>query len=350
MTLVKTGLSALLAGALLVSCAPEPTAAQATSLVLLAADDDGALLTDGDTQTLRGFDRTGREIWSDAEVFVRGTTARCLGRCPDAVLLADPRVPTATTRQVVAGVRSAFPVGLSGDRLLLSVRSATDFVTVEQDPSGAAAVHIHRADGKTLAVPVPTTDLLWQENPAGTVAMALPADPDTAAGTVLSFRHDDRGWLPTKIRFPSAGLWDACVAGDGELALLPGPGAVMIVGGGHRVPVRTDLAEVAECVLGRDGGAVVHRSLSSDGAVRTEVRGVDTEGRQTWSRDYRVEAQLATNPAGSLVAVTGGGRLELVDTTGTMRSTMDDVVAARFTPAGRLVTVSAGGAVRWHDV
>lgn len=330
----------LLCVLLVPACSATTSEPPAGEPVLVSADSAGAVLMDDKSGSYRGVDRTGREIWSNTEAYAAGAEARCLKQCPDVVLSRFPLV-----RQIIEGTASAFTA--DGRALgVLAARSPADVVAVAENSAGGAELHVRRTNGERLSRPVPTNEMAWAENPSRTAAVALPRNPD-AGGKVHAFRRDAHGWRLVDDRLSSDGVWDACVAGDGELAVVTGPGAFMITDLRHRRELHTDLGEVAECVLGRQGGAVVRRTMSGDGAKRTEIRGIGTDGRQTWSRDLRAEAQLSAHPDGHVIALVHSGKLELVDSTGRTVSTQDGVASARFTADGELVTVESGR-VRWH--
>jgi hypothetical protein len=143
---------------------------------------------------------------------------------------------------------------------------------------------------------------------------------------------------------PAGGFWGGCVGGD--WAVLTGERGG-ILKDGTVVPLQVNLDQPGECVAGTRGGAVVSRYVDQRGTHHTEVRGIDPSGRQTWSREVAARAGVIADPYGTAVGLVHGGELELLDVKGEVRERREDVVAASFTEAGRLVTVNADGKVTW---
>ncbi|RJQ81755.1 hypothetical protein D5S17_04065 [Pseudonocardiaceae bacterium YIM PH 21723] len=331
----------LLTGALLAGCATTNAEPAATSspVRLVAADAHGAVLMDAGAEAFTGVDRSGKVVWTDKQAYTQDAEPRCTGSCPDTTFFAarpHPATP-AGFREVTAAGSTEHPLSAQVPaQAVLTARSASDAVLVTGDPE----LWVLRTDGTVLRLPVGTADLAWVEDSAGTTAIALPRDPEAANGRLLRFRRDELGWRAVGDPIPSSGAWDGCLGGPGGLNMITGPGASVLTDTG-RAELHTDLPRAAECVAGHRSGVVLRRTMDGVGAHRTAVRGVDVQGRQTWSRDYPARVTVAVNPEGTLVAVVQGTVLELFGATGNRLDRRAGVLAARFTPDGELVTVGA---------
>jgi hypothetical protein len=276
--------------------------------VFVAASSTGAILYDPEAGSYLGYSSDGRRVWTDDQAAI------CAARCPEAAF------STAT-------------------RKVLSWLSERDMVVAEGDE-----LRVLRPDGTKDRRPVADAGkALWRESPDRRAALLLYADPTVSGGEILRFRRDARGWRETGERLPSGGYWGACVGGD--WAILTGERGGLFKGGAV-VPLQVDLDQVGECVVGTAGGAVVSRYVDDRGVHHTEVRGIDSSGRQRWSRDIATRAGVITDPSGA-VGLVHGGELELLDAEGEVRRRHADVVAAGFTETGQLVTMNAEGKVTW---
>jgi hypothetical protein len=202
-------------------------------------------------------------------------------------------------------------------------------------------------DGDDRRIEVPGAAQLWAESPDGSVALSFARASDAVQARLRWFVRDPGGWRLVDDRLPRKRAWEACLADGGEVAVLTGRDAALVLGRRRRVGLRTDLPAVGECGVGRHGGAVLQRSVSGQGARRTAVRGIGLDGAQRWARDYATEAFVAVDPTGDHTAIAHDGVLEIVDRAGTTVTTRPGVQAARFTAAGELVVATLDGRVHW---
>jgi hypothetical protein len=319
-------------------------------MVLLVATPDGAIVVDPSAEAFRGFDRSGAAVWTDDQALRAGAQVSCLERCPDAVFSGgfDSAAQDLPPYQMVAGRREPFPVSTAHHRRVLAARSPSDAVVAEGEADGRSWIRVLRPPAGELRVPVPGAAAVWSENPSRTVAVTLSRQPGAPDAALLWAQRDAQGWSLVDSHLPAGGAWGACVAGEGEAVLLVGPQPTLVLDRQRSVPVRTDLGDAGECTLGRSGGTVLQRSMGPGTDRRTAVRGIDLEGRQTWSRDYPEEVFAATDPSGDFVALTHDETLELLDREGRTVATRRNVESAAFTAGEELVTVSPDGQVRWE--
>jgi hypothetical protein len=317
-------------------------------IALLFATSDGAVVLDPASESFRGFDRFGAHVWTDQEALRSGAEVVCLKRCPDVVFsgVLDPAGPDPMPWQIVAGQHKQLSISTAHTRRVLAARSPFDAVIVESELDGASWVRVIRPHADELRAPAAGTTMVWSENPSRTVALAFSRQPDVSDTTLLWFRREAQGWNLVDSHMPLDGAWGACVAGEGEVAVLVGPHPALIFDGQRRVPIQTDLGGAGECSLGRSGGIVLQRSMSR-GERRTAIRGIDLSGRQTWARDYPEEVLVAADPSGRRFALAHGGKLELVDHQGRTRATYQGIDSAVFTVNGELVTATHDRQVRW---
>lgn len=340
----RTLLTAVVGGMVLAAgCSAAGTGPTDHAYALLGASPQGAIVLDVPAGTLLGIDRTGRTRWTDRDALNVGADATCAATCPDAVfsVVGDDPAADAAPWQVTDGRRIPVEVAATRTKRALAVQGPSDAVFVEGDTS--TSLRIVRPGGEER-IPVPSAAVTWSMNPQRTEAVAF-AGPGTP---LLRFGHDANGWHLTGNGDTAGKAWGACVAGEGAARVVTLVGdEPAVLSGDRRFPVRTDLRSAGECALGETSGAVWERSADQTGAHHTAVRGIDLEGRQTWSRDLTGEASVSASPDGRLFALASGGTLELVDANGTTTSARAGVAAAMFTAAGELVTVDLGGTVHW---
>ncbi|MEQ4721435.1 hypothetical protein [Nonomuraea sp. B19D2] len=322
------------------SAQPSP-APYRTDPMIVAVSSDGVVVADPGSGSYRGYSSRGELRWTDREAYRQDADAVCAARCPDAVLSA-PAGDVPTWRRPMG---RATLVGGAGKRVL-SVRGPSDAVLAESAPGKGGWLTLLRNGVKRTRVPISSAaGLLWVEDPARSAALIAYDDPDVAGADIRWFRRDRHGWRPTGRTAPAAGVWGACLADGGDLTVLTGPGARMLVNG-RTVPLRTDLRVAAECAAGRDGAVVLDRWVDERGVRHTAVRGVGVDGRQIWARELATEATVAADPDGRRFALVHDGTAEIVDARGRTTSRFGGVVAAAFPRKGELVTLDAGARPR----
>jgi hypothetical protein len=337
---------------ILASCtAPsEPSPAetpQREGVVLLAATTGGVVTVDRSRNALVGLDRTGEQVWSDPDALDAGATFVCLVECPDAVLSYgyDPIGPDPEPVLIESGATSPFPVSAAHRRRVLTAVSATEAVVEESGAGNRTSLRLVRAGGEER-IPVTHHDYLWAESPDRSSALALSRIPDAAGAEAYWFDRTDDGWRLVAA-VPRGSAWHACVADGGAVAVVTGLEPALLLDRDRRVSLHTDLHAATECSIGQHGGTLVQRAVSTSGLLRTQIRGFDLSGTQTWARDYDSEAFVATDPSGRYTAVAHDGVLDLLDAGGGAIRTEEDVRSALFTETGELVTVSLAGHLRW---
>jgi hypothetical protein len=315
-----------------------PTAPPAdTGAMIVAASSDGTVVVDPGSESYRGYDSRGELRWVDREAYRRNAAAVCSPRCPDAVFSAASGSPRTWRRSEDRVEPLTFSTGRA-DRVL-TARGASDAVVAESVPGGKDWLHLIRTDGAPIQMRISSAaDVLWVENPARSTALTVYGEPDLPDAEVRWFGRDRHGWRPTGRALPATGVWGACLAGVGDLAVLTGPHARMLVDG-RAVPIRTDLHVVGECAAGRDAVVVLDRWIDAQDVRHTAVRGVDMSGRQVWARDLATEAEVAADPAGHRFVLVHDGTAEVVDDHGRVIARYGDVVSATFTETGDLVVV-----------
>jgi hypothetical protein len=220
---------------------------------ILAASADGTIVADPGSESYRGYTSAGRLAWEDHEAYRREADVVCSARCPDAVFSAPPGegAPDLAPWLRTGGGATPLQISQPAVRSVLTMRGPADAVVVEAARGGGDRIRLIRPDGKGTHLTIESAaDLLWVENPAGSLALAVHEDASTAQGRkILSFERDRRGWRPAGRPMPGDGIWGACVAGHGEFVVLTGPEATLLVDG-RPVPLRTDLRTVGECAAG----------------------------------------------------------------------------------------------------
>ncbi|MBP2330472.1 hypothetical protein JOF56_010857 [Kibdelosporangium banguiense] len=317
---------------------------QRQDFTLIGASSDGAIVLDIRSDTLIGVDRSGKQVWTDRRALAIHADARCMARCPDAVFSGvgpvDSQDPEPWTSDGEPLRLTATPV-----RRVLTAKSPTDAVVVEGD-SRRSWMRLVRPGMPEEKIPLSNNRLRWFENADRTEAVAFSGAREDTAATLMRARHDETGWHIVESKTPRGQAWGACVTG--KAVALVGLEPALILDGGQRIPLRTDLSSAGECAFGEAGGAVVERSVDQNHARTTSVRGVALSGEQTWSKRVSGEAIVTAHPSGTTFALASQGKLEIVDAAGKTTGAQDDVAAARFTAAGELVTVSGEGRVRWR--
>jgi hypothetical protein len=317
-------------------------------IVLAAVSSRGAVGLDRSAKALVGFDRSGSRVWSDRKALDTGATFTCLDQCPDAILSGsrDTAGPDPVPWRPGIGTASPFPVSAAHHRRVLTVRSPTDAVVEEGDSAGSTWLRLVRPD-KEQRVAVPDRDYLWTESPDRSTALAFTRTPGAPHAQLRWFVRNTAGWRTAGAPLDRGQVSGACVADGGDVALLTGRDAAWLLDRGRRVPLRTDLSFAGECSIGKRGGAVLERSAGTTDPLRTAIRGIGLDGRQTWARDYRGEAFVASDPDGRRFALVHDGLMDMIDAGGAVLHTEPDVRSAMFTEAGELVVASLGGRVRW---
>ncbi|MFF4986344.1 hypothetical protein ACFY19_04105 [Streptosporangium saharense] len=309
-----------------------PSAQPPPTPTIVAVSSDGVVVADPGSGSYRGYSSRGEPRWTDREAYRQGAEVVCAARCPDAVLSA-PAGDVPTWRRPMGHAALG---GAEGKRVL-SVRGPSDAVLAE-----GGWLTLLRKGVRRTRIPIPgAAGLLWVEDPARSAALIAYDDPDVAGADIRWFRRDRHGWRPTGRTVPAAGVWGACLADGGDLTVLTGPGARMLVNG-RTVPLLTDLKVAAECAAGRDGAVVLDRWVDERGVRHTAVRGVGVDGRQTWARELATEVTVAAEPDGRRFVLVHDGTAEIVDARGRTTSRFGGVVAAAFARKGELVTLDAG--------
>jgi hypothetical protein len=342
------------------SAAPSPSAAPRLGsvpaaprpygphLTILAASSSGAVVADPATASYRGYTSAGDLVWVDREAYRRDAEVTCAARCPDAVVSTFDEEGRPGPAWLRSGGR-ARPLALSGSpvRLVLTMRGPSDAVIAEGGRHDGDRIRVDRTDGTRLRVEVPSAaHVLWVEDLARTVALAVYGRPDGSGGTVLRFGRDSHGWRPVGHGVPVDGVWGGCVAGEGEPAVLAGPKATLLAREGP-VPLRTDLQQVGECTAGRHGAVLLSRRLDGRGTPHTAMRGVDPAGHQVWARDLPAELEVAADPSGRNFALVGDGAMEIVGQDGQTISRRAGVDSALYTESGGLVVANRTGVLEW---
>ncbi|MBP2320539.1 hypothetical protein JOF56_000924 [Kibdelosporangium banguiense] len=314
-----------------------------TLFTLIQASSSGAIVLDNAGASLLGFDRSGTRTWTDQQALQVGADVSCAAQCPDAVFSggADPTSPDPQPWQITAGRNTPMSISATATRRILAYQNPTDAVLVEGSPDKGWWLRVIRPDGTDQRIPVPNPGVAWSANPQRTEAVAI-------AESVLRFRHTQNGWQLTDDTAPADQSWGACVAGEGpnQVIALVGKEPALLTGG-KRISIQTDLGGAGECALGTTGGLVLQREVSQTQQHRTKIRGIDLQGKQTWSKDLPGEASIAANPTGTNFAIATQGKLELIDPNGTTISTQDQVASATYTPTGELVTITPTGQIKW---
>ncbi|MFI7636799.1 hypothetical protein [Nonomuraea sp. NPDC049400] len=313
---------------------PEPVTERPPEIVAVSAE--GVVVADNRARAFYGLDRSGRELWRDPAAYAVGADVICQAHCPDPVFSGSAEGADPEPRSL-SGVFARSDARI---RRVPTARNASDAVIIESDGAEEDGLRLIRPAGKDTRIRLKGV-VSWAEDASRTTAVA------TSGKQALWFRHDRRGWREVA-RDTLAEPVTALCASDGT-AVVEGERAYVLTGSGKPVPVTTTLPVLAGCAAGTQGLVVYAYWRDGDGRRFTGVRGVDSAGKQTWSREIAAEAQIRAHPSGAEFLITYGGAAEVVDPAGRTMARHPGTASAAYTADGELALLTTEGRLRWPD-
>jgi hypothetical protein len=318
----------------------------ANRTMLLAADEYGAVVFDGNHGSYRGVSRTGGQVWQDRDAVRDAGTVDCLARCPDVVVstslrsLNSPEVPDPAPRLIVAGEVRPMPNAAGHKRYVLTATGPDDFVLGAGSPAQGWWLELHGTGHTADRLPVSGPRTSWQQSADGRHAVALTAASESTEARWFTRSDNTRRWQQVG-QVSSASGTRACVATDGSRALLLGRQPAFLDRAGNRSPA-ADLVVGSGCAFAADGSAIIVELAQGTGGSRARIRVLDPTGATRWTHDLTDPASVTADPRGDRLAYVANGALHEFG-----GRTIHNVVAARYTARGSLVAVGADRTVRW---
>ncbi len=310
---------------------PEP---DARPPAIVAVSAEGVVVADNRAEAFYGLDRSGRELWRDPAAYAGGADVICQARCPNPVFSGSAEAPDPEPRSL-SGVFARSDARI---RRVLTARDASDAVIVESDGSETGSLRLIRPSGKDVRIPL-NGAFSWAEDASRTTAVA------TSGKQALWFRHDRRGWRKVAGNTFDEPVRSLCASG--AISVVKGERAYVLTGSGKPVPIITSLPVVAGCAAGTQG-LVVYAHWRDEGGRRfTGISGVDSLGKQTWSREIADEAQIRAHPSGTTFVITYGGAAEVIDPAGRTVARHSGTASAAYTADGELALLTTEGKLRW---
>ncbi|WP_327107977.1 hypothetical protein [Nonomuraea glycinis] len=311
---------------------PKPVTERPPAIVAVSAE--GAVVADNRARAFYGLDRSGKELWRDHAAYAGGGDVICQARCPDPVFSGSAEAADPEPRSL-SGV---FAPSDARVKRVLTARDASDAVIVESDGAEEGSLRLIRPSGKDVRIPL-NGAFSWAEDASRTTAVA------TSGKQALWFRHDRRGWREVTRDTLAEPVKSLCASGT--TAVVKGERAYMLTGSDKPVPITTSLPVVAGCAAGTQG-LVVYAYWRDGGNRRfTGISGVDSLGRQTWSREIADEAWIRAHPSGTTFVITYGGATEVIDPVGRTVARHSGTASAAYTADGELALLTTEGKLRW---
>jgi hypothetical protein len=322
--------------------------------IVIDADPYGAIVADLRRAEFTGVTRDGTVEWRSPQATAAPDASACAGHCPDALLSGNAASQNAETIAdpppvlIRAGRRQPVGAGALAGRLKRTVLVADHeggYVVTAGGPGRWTldAVHPGAAPVRT---PVPGPAAAWAQTADRRHGLAVVATADPARSAAVWFTHTAGGWRADPGgAIPVAGS-AACLAPDGDRAMLLGGPPLVRTRDGHTRPV-TDLDYVSDCGFAATGGILGTYGQDNAG-ITARIRVFGPDGSVTRRVDTRAAVRVTADPASARVAYTGAGKTVEVDPgTGSVLRTIDDTYGARYDTAGDLVVLDREGNARW---
>ncbi|GGL37556.1 hypothetical protein GCM10012283_20190 [Phycicoccus endophyticus] len=304
---------------------------------IVAADDAGAIVLDGQRQTVRGVSRSGGDAWTSTRAFADGDTVVCAGTCPAAVAsggidaLNGLGTPTVTPLNL-GGATASYP---SAFKSTVVAATGAKSVLVQGDASGSAWVSIGGS-----RVPAASAQVAVVQGSSG-ASLVIGSRPD-GASVVRSLTAGHDGWV-LGAELPAHGFF-GCAGAGGRVAF-GGDDGVLIAKGGTRTVV-PGVKDPSECSFTRSGLVVAQFSAGAS-ATTTTVQVSTSAGKARWTREFQGEARVSANPREDAFVVTDGKTARVYAGDGSLQRTVENVSHAVYLPSGQLVALGTAGGVKW---
>lgn len=347
-------LLAATAGCTSTGTSPGPQKRSPIEFIVIDADPYGAIVADMRRAEFAGVARDGTVVWRSPQATAAPDASACAGHCPDALLsgnaaaqnaegIADP-LPVL----IRDGRRAAVGGGALAGRVKRNVLVADDaggYVVTAGGP-GRWTLDAVRPGAAPVRTPVPGPAAAWAQTADRRHGLAVVATADPARSAAVWFSHTAGGWRADPgAAVPVVGS-SACLAPDGDRAMLLGGRPVVRTRDGHTRAV-TDLDYVSDCGFAATGG-ILGKYGQDNAGVTARIRVFGPDGSVTRRVDSRTAVRVTADPAGARVAYTTAGKTVEIDPgTGGVLRTIDDTYGARYDAAGDLVVLDREGRPRW---
>jgi hypothetical protein len=278
----------------------------------------------------------------------------CAGRCPDALLSGnsashnDENVPDPPPVLMVGGRREAIGAEALAGRVKRNVLTATDagdYVVTAGIP-GQWTLDAVRPGTAAVRTPVPGARATWAQTADRRHGLAVVSGADPTRSAAVWFTYTADGWRPDPGAVVPVVGSSACLAPDGNRAMLLGDRPAVRFRDGHTEPI-SELEFVSDCAFASTGGIL--GTYGQDGAgLAARIRVFGPDGAVTLRMDERATARVTADPVSARVAYAIDGTTTEIDPiTGDVLRTIDDAFGARYDGANNLVVVDGNGTPRW---
>lgn len=333
---------------------PGPPMRSVVEFIVIDADQYGAIIADTRRAEFLGVSRDGTVAWRAPQATDAPDAVACAGHCPAALLSGNAAsqnaddIPDPPPVLIVGGHRE--PIGASTlpgrmKRHVLTATSTGDYVVTAGTP-GKWTLDAVRRGTAVAHTPVPGARATWAETPDRRHSLAVVFDTDPNRSTAIWFTKTADGWRPDPgTAMPVVGS-SACLASDGNRAMLLGGRPAVRFRDGHTQPV-SEGEFVSDCAFAATGG-ILGSYGQDDRGMTAQIRVFGPDGSVTWRVDKRATARVTADPVSARVAYAiDGTATEIDSTTGHVIRTIPDAFGARYDGAGALLVVDGDGNPRW---
>jgi hypothetical protein len=330
------GITLVLALEMLAGCGQEGSPSlERTDWLIAAADDYGAVITDGDET--RGVTRDGSIAWTVNGPF---RNVACVGHCPSSLV----------SFQDIDGSAQTKAFGAQADALMHSLRVPEDARVLAASTSSVAAISsaspryltIYAASGRR-DVRINSNVGPWYGNSDNTAGVYV--DSASRSGKVIYVLiNKDGNWQVTAREEASSGF--ACAGGVDKFATSNG---LTFDGRRHDISLPEDLGN---CLMAKDGRLVGIKAYvqqqGGKGETIGEFRAFSSQGSLLWETSYGGYTYASLGAQSGDLLVIHSNQAEVIDIgDGSAKHVYQDVAFAAFSASGQVVTVDPFGQLKW---